>query len=93
MMTGKERADLLFDALCNRRPVRLRDAARTPGGVGNDRAPRHIESPLFVNAGKLGKGDPIWFARLDDFASIITDSGTVDLRHARRRDNQEQGWW
>src|ERR1700732_5356758 len=28
MMTGKERVDLLFEALCYRRPVRLRDAAR-----------------------------------------------------------------
>jgi DeoR family deoxyribose operon repressor len=42
-----------------------------------------VESHLIVNAGKLGKVDPIWFARLDDFASIITDRGTVDLRHER----------
>ena len=42
-----------------------------------------FESHLIVNAGKLGKVGPIWFARLDDFASIITDSGTVDLRHER----------
>jgi DeoR family deoxyribose operon repressor len=42
-----------------------------------------VESHLIVNAGKFGKVDPIWFARLDDFTSIITDSGTVDLRHER----------
>jgi DeoR family deoxyribose operon repressor len=42
-----------------------------------------FKSHLIVNPGKFGKVDPIWFARFHDFASIITDSGNVDLRHAR----------